>query len=265
MSRDEITDIPSFAASSDDAVSSAPRAAIPSRSRETAGMSGAATFFLAVSFIAVCALSGWAWYSYQLLTELTAEQSRTGKQVQSLESLLTDTDETVTKSAAAMGAQLNLLDSEVRKLWDARKVSNRKIASLEKSDKSNTAAVAALKSNDGKQTKTIQTLTADLSELQTLSAELERVTGSARQIQRDVEGLADQVNRAALEGAALSNRVTENEEWVSSFNGFRRQVNNNVNELRDDIRALSTQLDELAAATASSASTPAPTTPAPSP
>jgi ElaB/YqjD/DUF883 family membrane-anchored ribosome-binding protein len=42
-------------------------------------------------------------------------------------------------------------------------------------------------------------------------------------------------------------------------------VNNNVNELRDDIRALSSQLDELAAATASPASTPAPATPAPSP
>jgi chromosome segregation ATPase len=265
MSRDEITDIPSFAASSDDAVTSAPRGAIPSRSRETAGMSGAATFFLALSFIAVCALSGWAWYSYQLLTELTADQSRTGKQVESLESLLTDTDETVTKSAAAMGAQLNLLDSEVRKLWDARKVANRKLAAVETSDKANATAVAALKASDGRQTTTIQALTADLSELQALSADLERVTGSARQIQRDMEGLADQVNRAALEGAALSNRVTENEEWVSSFNGFRRQVNSNVNELRDDIRTLSSQLDELAAATASSASTSAPATPAPSP
>jgi len=57
MSRDEITDIPSFAASSDDAVTSAPRGAIPSRSRETAGMSGAATFFSGVIvYRSLCAI-----------------------------------------------------------------------------------------------------------------------------------------------------------------------------------------------------------------
>ncbi|MEC8000732.1 MAG: hypothetical protein VX819_06645, partial [Pseudomonadota bacterium] len=104
MSRDDLTEIPSFAARRDEAVDSAPRNAIPSRSRESAGLSGASQFFLTLSFIAVCALSAYAWYSYQLIGELTADQSRTGKQVQSLENLLTDTDETVTKSAAAMGA-----------------------------------------------------------------------------------------------------------------------------------------------------------------
>ena len=98
-------------------------------------------------------MSAYAWYSYQLIGELTADQSRTGKQVQSLENLLTDTDETVTKSAAAMGAQLNLLDSEVRKLWDARKVANRKVSNLEKADKSTEATLQTLKDNGFRQRK----------------------------------------------------------------------------------------------------------------
>ena len=169
MSRDDLTEIPSFAARRDEAVDSAPRNAIPSRSRESAGLSRAGQFFLTLSFIAVCALSAYAWYSYQLISELTADQSRTGKQVQSLENLLTDTDETVTKSAAAMGAQLNLLDSEVRKLWDARKTSNRALSDLEKADKTTDATLKTLKENGSRQKKTLDALTADLTELQSLS------------------------------------------------------------------------------------------------
>ena len=39
MAQDELTEIPSFAARRDEAVDSAPRNAIPSRGRETAGIS----------------------------------------------------------------------------------------------------------------------------------------------------------------------------------------------------------------------------------
>jgi chromosome segregation ATPase len=201
-------------------------------------------------------LSAYAWYSYQLIGELTADQSRTGKQVQGLENLLTDTDETVTKSAAAMGAQLNLLDSEVRKLWDARRLANRKVSDLEKADKATDVTVQTLKDNSFRQKKTLDALTADLKALQTLSADIERLAGSARQIQSDVERLADDVNRANLERASLGNRVTANEEWVASINGFRKQVNTNVNQLRADIRQLSAKVDALAVEVAP---TPAPT------
>lgn len=250
MSQDELTEIPSFAARRDEAVDSAPRNAIPSRSREAAGMSGVSKFALAFSFIAVCVLSGYAFYSYQLIGELTSDQSRTGKQVQSLENLLTDTDETVTKSAAAMGAQLNLLDSEVRKLWDARKISNKKLSDLAKADTSTASTVQTLQDNGFRQKKTLDALTADLRALQTLSADIERLAGSARQIQSDVERLADNVNRANLERAALGKRVGANEEWVASINNFRKQVNTNVNQLRADIRSLSGQVESMNATAA---------------
>ena len=246
MARDELTEIPSFAARRDEAVDSAPRNAIPGRGRDGSGKGGASQVLVILSFIAVCALSAYAWYSYQLISELTADQSRTGKQVQSLENLLTDTDETVTKSAAAMGAQLNLLDSEVRKLWDARKTSNRALSDLEKADKTTDATLKTLKENGFRQKKTLDTLTADLTELQALSADIERLAGSARQIQNDVERLADDVNRANLERASIGNRVTANEEWVESINGFRKQVNANVSQLRADIRQLSARVEAAA-------------------
>ena len=250
MAQDELTEMPSVAARRDEAVDSAPRNAIPSRGRETVGMSSAGKFALAFSFIAVCFLSAYAWYSHQLIAELTVDQARTGKQVQGLENLLTDTDETVTKSADAMGAQLNLLDTEVRKLWDARKISNRKLSDLEKTDKSAANTVKTLQDNGFRQKKTLDALTADLKALQTLSADIERLAGSARQIQSDVERLADNVNRSKLERAALGKRVGANEEWVASINNFRKQVNTNVNQLRADIRALSAEVDAIGAAPA---------------
>lgn len=250
MSGDDLTEIPSFAARRDEAVDSAPRNAIPGRAREGAGMGSASKFFLTFSFIAVCGLSGYAWFSYQLIAELTSDQSRTGKQVQSLENLLTDTDETVTKSAAAMGAQLNLLDSEVRKLWDARRAANRKVTDLEKADRGAATTIQTLKDNGFRQTKTLEALRADLKALQTLSQDIERLAGSARQIQNDVERLADDVNRANLERASLANRVGATEEWVASINGFRKQVNATVDQLRTDIRRLSASVDALAEAPA---------------
>jgi chromosome segregation ATPase len=250
MAQDELTEIPSFAARRDEAVDSAPRNAIPSRGRETVGMSSAGKFALAFSFIAVCFLSAYAWYSHQLITELTVDQARTGKQVQGLENLLTDTDETVTKSAAAMGAQLNLLDTEVRKLWDARKISNRKLSDLEKTDKSAANTVQTLQDNGFRQKKTLDALTADLKALQTLSADIERLAGSARQIQSDVERLADNVNRSKLERGGLGERGGADEEGVASINNFRKQVNTNVNQLRADIRALSAEVDAIGAAPA---------------
>ena len=60
MSGDDLTEIPSFAARRDEAVDSAPRNAIPGRAREGAGMGSASKFFLTLSFIAVCGLSGYA-------------------------------------------------------------------------------------------------------------------------------------------------------------------------------------------------------------
>ena len=70
MSRDDLNQIPSFAANRDEAVSSAPRGAIPARSPRASGMLSSAarlglTFALAVAGIAC----GWAWQLQQLLDD----------------------------------------------------------------------------------------------------------------------------------------------------------------------------------------------------
>ncbi|GIR14566.1 MAG: hypothetical protein CM15mP25_3210 [Gammaproteobacteria bacterium] len=133
MSRDDLNDIPSFTANREEAVSSAPRGAIPPRApRGGAAMGLTARLVLTIALAVAGIACGWAWQLQTLLDASETQQKATQARVSDLEALLSDTDETVNKSAAAMGAQLRLLDTEVRKLWDARKISNAKITKLKK-------------------------------------------------------------------------------------------------------------------------------------
>ncbi|MCH1611572.1 MAG: hypothetical protein L7S53_09730, partial [Luminiphilus sp.] len=133
MSRDDLNEIPSFTANRDEAVSSAPRGAIPPRALRSQAVMGVTARLVLTLALAVAGIAcGWAWQLQTALDESQRQQNATQGRVADLEALLSDTDETVNKSAAAMGAQLRLLDTEVRKLWDARKISNGKLTRLEK-------------------------------------------------------------------------------------------------------------------------------------
>ncbi len=54
--------------------------------------------------------------------------------------------------------------------------------------------------------------------------------------QANLERLADNVNKANLDRAAMKQRVTSNEEWIESINAFRRQVNASISRLEDQLR-----------------------------
>ena len=239
MSRDDLNDIPSFAASRDEAVSSAPRGAIPPRAARTQGSMGvAARLTLALALAAAGVACGWAWQLQMMLDEAQSQQKATQGRVADLEALLSDTDETVNKSAAAMGAQLRLLDTEVRKLWDARKVSNAKITRLEKNVVTQEKQITGLNNKTGSNAESLRAMQAELESLTKVAGDLERLAASAQRAQTDVERLADGLNKSNLERAALRKQVESNAEWIESINAFRRQVNANIAELEADVSAM---------------------------
>lgn len=239
MSRDDLNDIPSFAASRDEAVSSAPRGAIPPRAARAQGSMGvAARLTLTVALAAAGVACGWAWQLQMMLDEAQSQQKATQGRVADLEALLSDTDETVNKSAAAMGAQLRLLDTEVRKLWDARKVSNAKITRLEKNVVTQEKQITGLNNKTGSNAESLQAMQAELESLTKVAGDLKRLAASAQRAQTDVERLADGLNKSNLERAALRKQVESNAEWIESINAFRRQVNANIAELEADVAAM---------------------------
>ena len=248
MSRDDLTDIPSFAASRDEAVSSAPRGAIPARSATArAGIGLATRLVLTLALAAAGVACGWAWQLQTLLDGAETQLKTTQARVSDLEALLSDTDETVNKSAAAMGAQLRLLDTEVRKLWDARKGSNVTLNKLEKGAAAQEKQISGLNTESTSQNERLNSLQKELSALTKVAGDLERLAANAKRAQTDVERLADGVNKANLERAALRKQVESNAEWIESINAFRRQVNASIAELEADLATLNASIVELKA------------------
>ena len=245
MTGDELTDLPSFAANRDEAVSSAPRSAIPQRAAKSPrGIGFVARLTVTVAIASAGVACAWAWQLQILLDELKVDQISTQTRVRDLEALLSNTDETVNKSSAALSAQLRLLDTEVRKLWDARKVNNAKMIELDKLTTLHNDALADVTRKTVSQGEQIEQLKLELSTLIKVSGDLERVMVSARQAQTELERLADGVNRANLELAGLHKQVQGNSEWIDSINAFRRQVNMSISDLEAkviDLRAPSMQ------------------------
>ena len=239
MSRDDLTEIPSFAANRDEAVSSAPRGTIPARSATTrAGIGLATRLVLAVALAAAGVACGWAWQLQTMLEAAQTQLKTTQARVADMEALLSDTDETVNKSAAAMGAQLRLLDTEVRKLWDARKISNASLLRLEKGAVTQEKQITGLNNKSTAQQARLDSMEQSLSALTKVAGDLERLAANAQRAQTDVERLADGVNKANLERAALRKQVESNAEWIESINAFRRQVNANITALEAEIAAM---------------------------
>ena len=193
------------------------------------------TIALAVAGIAC----GWAWQLQTALDDAQRQQKLTQGRVADLEALLSDTDETVNKSAAAMGAQLRLLDTEVRKLWDARKISNGKLTKLKKTAVTQEKQITNLNNKTITQAEQLAAAQSELAALTQVAGDLERLAESAQRAQTDVERLADGLNKSNLERSALRKQVESNAEWIESINAFRRQVNANIAELEADVAALS--------------------------
>ena len=247
MSRDDDHDIPSFAASRDDSVTSAPRGAPPSArprgaaARAPGGGGGGllGRLVLTVTFIAAAVACAWAWQLQMAMDKTQQELAATVERVNELEMYLSDTDETFNQRATKINEDVDFWKTEIRKLWDWRnKEAKPALEKLETQMSSANTNIKRLRSASDEQGNDLMTLRNDLAQLKKLSGDLERMAATAKRAQTDVERLADGVNKATLERAALNKRVNSNEEWIESINAFRKQVNGNISRLEAQIRAV---------------------------
>lgn len=250
MARDDLPDskIPSFAATRDEGVASAPRDAVPGRSSRpttaVGGMGLVARLVVTVALVVAAVACAWAWQLQQISDKSVAEAAVVAGRVADLEALLSDTDESVEKSAAALGAQLNVVDKETRRLEQRRREMDNKLAKLEKASAATQTDVGKLQTLLAGQSKTVAAmntdltaLKADIATLQRVAGDLEQLSKTAKDAQANLERLADNVNKANLDRAAMKQRVTSNEEWIESINAFRRQVNASISRLEDQMRS----------------------------
>ena len=111
-----------------------------------------------------------------------------------------------------------------------------KISKLEKASAATQTDVGRLQTLAAGQGKSLTSMESDLASLKRVAGDLERLSKTAMDAQANLERLADNVNKANLERAAMNKRVTSNEEWIESINAFRRQVNASISRLEAEIR-----------------------------
>ena len=233
---DDLKDIPSISATRD-ADSGMTSRELPKRYQEPTSIGTFPRLVLTISTVVSTVALAWAWQLQQELDGARDVLERYSVRTGDLEDLLSDTDETVNQSATAMRVQLKRLDTENRKLWDARKVSNKKISNLEKSSTTQVANLANLKKTVSKNERQLPILQEEVSRFTILAKDLTNLTASAKRNQVEVERIADGINRIDLEQAKLEKRVGENEGWIESINVSRRQVNGKLTQLENAIRS----------------------------
>lgn len=197
-----------------------------------------ARLFITVSLAVAGVACGWAWQLQQELDRAEVLMGRYEARISDLEDRLSDTDEGMNQSATAMAVKIKELYSEVDKLWaSAWRRNKAAIADLEKSRDELNSKVANLTQTDSKYSSQLQALGSDITKLRAVASDLERLVTTADANQALLERLGDDVSRATLELARVQKRMDTTEEWQASVDGFRKQVNQSIIQLRQSIGA----------------------------
>ncbi|MEH6592026.1 MAG: hypothetical protein V7746_17315 [Halioglobus sp.] len=210
-------------------------------SRRTSDGSGGiwSRVFITVALVVAAIACAWAWQLQEELRQTSFVMEQYEERIGDLEDRLSDTDEGLSQNTATMAVKIKELYSEVDKLWaSAWRRNKAKIEALEKQSAANTKKVASTASSLTADEARLKSVAGDISKLKTVAGDLERLMASAKTNQREVERVADSLNRMNLEFAKLGKRVESNEEWVGSVNAFRRQVNTTITQLQASVRSL---------------------------
>ena len=214
---------------------------------------GAPAWLLYIALGAVLAVAGFAWYQSRVLADLNARFSQLSARIES-------TDESLNQSGATLGLKIREQEeklaehwSEIRKLWGVSYDTNRKAIA------ENTKAIEAQKG-------TLSNLQASLKKAEATLASLEKSVETAKKqaaeasqsvasVRSSTLGAAAQVDELRDKVATLSStlattnsgvnqlknarsrRVAENEQALRAMDTYRAQVNQQLNQLRQQLSA----------------------------
>ncbi len=197
------------------------------------------TLVLAV-LAAGLAVAGWFIANqHRLLTEEQQQLAQANARLEALEDRLRMTDQVMSETDAQTGQQINLWESEIRKLWDISNKRNKgwiegnqrllnshksSIQALEAVDKTLKSAVARHEQALGRQDEVADQLAA-------IELQLQRVLRG----QRD---LVDKVNTAAQTVAGMNSSVQEHEQAIAAIDSYRRQFNTRLVDIEQRLDAL---------------------------
>ncbi len=234
------------------------RATRRSRVRSRSGSTGTTVAVNVMLVVLIAALAASAWFVLTQQQQLDRHQ-RTLVEAQSrigaVEQRLRLTDETLSESDADTSEQLSLWESETRKLWDITNKRNKGWIEDNRAAIFEHATALASAQGDLKTLKSsVSRLDASLTQQQGIA---NRLTALDVQMQRLIQQQRDMVDKtnaasqiAASLKATLESRVRQNEQAITAIDAHRRQVNANIEALRQDLDALDNRLSSETAAQA---------------
>lgn len=214
----------------------------------SAGTSGSVWTLLSALVIVVLALAGFAAYSWQMSQIANQQLAQAAERLANLEARLSTTDASVSESSGSLAARINdikaqqdKLVSEVDKLWasawrenqksigantEALKALDKRLAAAEKQAKEN-LSLAKQAAGD------ITVVKAQVDAAEEAAKSIDNVRQSLNAQEKELEKIitASSNNKTSLQ--QLSKRLKETEDWSASFNEFRRQVNLQLEMMRE--------------------------------
>lgn len=185
-----------------------------------------------VGFIALLAAGATGY----LFTQLQKAQER----VTALEQQLSSTDESVNQSSGALQVKINELNENLGQVRDETLKKYKaqidqqagQIAALDKTLKGTQSALSTTDKNIGEQTKSIEGLRGDINKLPGL---VDQTKQKIDQQQAALDSLSNKVKAVNDAQTKLDARLSNNEEWVDSINTFRKQMNREIVNIKQQV------------------------------
>lgn len=201
---------------------------------------------VALLFIALLGTAALAGFLQQRLSTAESTLLSYEQRLATLEERLSVTDESMSESSVAMQVKLRELDGEVRKLWDnVWKRSKQRFAALETnvakhgvSLKSHQTIIDSAELRLTKNKAVMDSLAGQLQVIDKLRPSIEQNNKRLMMLQSNQETNSDKVNSLANKVLKLDRAAKDSIERLDSVDAFRRQVNSNINTLRQNVGQL---------------------------
>lgn len=198
--------------------------------------------------LGLAAVSGFAWQQSQAQAELLARFDELATKISSTDESLNQSGAAIAVALKEQGAELDKHWAEIKKLWVLGNETNRRALTENKvgldNIKTNLDAHKASIDNLGQAVKEVDQATnalkarldTELKRIDVASSSALAAAAQADDLNGRVKAVSEKLNvldKSVRETqASLSTRVTENEQAIRSIDSFRRQMNQQMQEIR---------------------------------
>lgn len=209
-----------------------------SRSSETYVRSSSSPVPVIALVVALVGVAGAGFLGFQLM-EAQATIMKDSARIAQLESQLNVTSTESTQSVAALGINLQKIDSEVKKLWDASKKSNtdhnEKANSLSKNIEAAKAEINNLKGDTNSLKQDSLSHKANLEEIAPRIDALDKNIAEQRKKISDVAASVSAMLNQVKSAEGLASRITKTEEAIDAIDDNRRTINKDLLQIKQQL------------------------------